>query len=162
MLFRSPLLGFGTASFRVEGREQQGSEAPTAQAAGVTPDYFKTLGIRLLDGRTFTETDDGPNRVVVVDETMARMRTQLAGIVGEVAARIFGQTQEQTTAFAHKLGLAMQLTNIIRDVGEDARRGRVYLPAEELAVHGLTAEDILSLKDGPAFQAMMEIGRAHV
>ncbi len=48
----------------------------------------------------------------------------VAGVVGEVAARIFGQTQAQTTQFAHKLGLAFQLTNIIRDVGEDATRGR--------------------------------------
>jgi phytoene synthase len=47
----------------------------------------------------------------------------VAGVVGEVAARIFGQTQEKTTAYAHKLGLAFQLTNIIRDVGEDAGAG---------------------------------------
>jgi phytoene synthase len=56
----------------------------------------------------------------------------VAGVVGEVAARIFGQTQEQTTAYAHKLGQALQLTNIIRDVGEDAMRGRIYLPVSEL------------------------------
>jgi phytoene synthase len=47
----------------------------------------------------------------------------VAGIVGEVAANIFGQTSPQTTAYAHRLGLALQLTNIIRDVGEDALRG---------------------------------------
>ena len=55
----------------------------------------------------------------------------VAGIVGEVAARIFGQTQAQTTQYAHALGQALQLTNIIRDVGEDAMRGRIYLPVNE-------------------------------
>jgi phytoene synthase len=56
----------------------------------------------------------------------------VAGVVGEVAARIFGHTQTQTLAYAHRLGLALQLTNIIRDVGDDARRGRIYLPMDEL------------------------------
>jgi len=56
----------------------------------------------------------------------------VAGVVGEVAARIFGQTDPATTAYAHKLGQALQLTNIIRDVGEDALRGRIYLPVSEL------------------------------
>jgi hypothetical protein len=56
----------------------------------------------------------------------------VAGVVGEVSARIFGQTDPRTTAYAHKLGLAFQLTNIIRDVGEDAMRGRIYLPVSEL------------------------------
>jgi len=50
----------------------------------------------------------------------------VAGVVGEVAARIFGQTDDATTLYAHKLGLAFQMTNIIRDVGEDALRGRIY------------------------------------
>ncbi len=52
----------------------------------------------------------------------------VAGIVGEVASNIFGRRHEDTLQYAHRLGLAMQLTNIIRDVGEDARRGRIYLP----------------------------------
>jgi hypothetical protein len=56
----------------------------------------------------------------------------VAGIVGEVAAKIFGQTDAATTTYAHKLGLAFQLTNILRDVGEDALRGRIYLPLQEL------------------------------
>ena len=47
----------------------------------------------------------------------------VAGVVGEVAAGIFGRSSDTTTAYAHRLGLAMQLTNIIRDVGDDARRG---------------------------------------
>lgn len=67
----------------------------------------------------------------------------VAGVVGEVAARIFGQTQPQTTEFAHQLGLAFQLTNIIRDVGEDATRGRVYLPINELQQFNVKAHELI-------------------
>ncbi len=63
---------------------------------------------------------------------LARYCDLVAGVVGEVAARIFGHTDPATLDYAHRLGLALQLTNIIRDVGDDARRGRIYLPADEL------------------------------
>jgi len=79
----------------------------------------------------------------------------VAGVVGEVAARIFGQSQEETTHYAHQLGLAFQLTNIIRDVGEDALRGRIYLPVNELQQFEVSAKDILERRDSPAFQALM-------
>ena len=79
----------------------------------------------------------------------------VAGVVGEVAASIFGQTQDDTTAYAHQLGLAFQLTNIIRDVGEDALRGRIYLPMNEMQQFGVSAQDILQRNDTPAFQALM-------
>ncbi len=67
----------------------------------------------------------------------------VAGVVGEVAAHIFGQTQAQTTAYAHQLGLAFQLTNIIRDVGEDAVRGRIYLPINELQRFDVKAHELI-------------------
>ena len=67
----------------------------------------------------------------------------MAGIVGEVASNIMGRTQAQTVTFAHRLGLAMQLTNIIRDVGDDARRGRIYLPISELQQFDVKANEIL-------------------
>ena len=67
----------------------------------------------------------------------------VAGVVGEVAASIFGRTQDTTVAYAHKLGLAMQLTNIIRDVGDDARRGRIYLPVAELQRFDVKAAELL-------------------
>jgi phytoene synthase len=79
----------------------------------------------------------------------------VAGVVGEVAARIFGQTQPQTTAYAHTLGQALQLTNIIRDVGEDAMRGRIYLPVNELQQFGVTAQDILNRNYSERFTALM-------
>lgn len=67
----------------------------------------------------------------------------VAGLVGEVACNIFGRSSEATVAYAHRLGLAMQLTNIIRDVGDDARRGRIYIPMSELAQHDVKAQDLL-------------------
>ena len=75
---------------------------------------------------------------------LARYCHLVAGVVGEVAARIFGQTEDATTAYAHKLGLAMQLTNIIRDVGDDARRGRIYLPVSELQRFEVKAAEVLA------------------
>ena len=79
----------------------------------------------------------------------------VAGVVGEVAARIFGQTEEGTTAYAHKLGLAFQLTNIIRDVGEDALRGRIYLPVNELQKFDVKVHEILKRQYSDRFTALM-------
>jgi phytoene synthase len=67
----------------------------------------------------------------------------VAGVVGEVAANIFGLTDPATIAYAHKLGQAFQLTNIIRDVGEDAIRGRIYLPMSELQQFDVKAHELL-------------------
>ena len=87
----------------------------------------------------------------------------VAGEVGEVAANIFGQTQPQTTAYAHKLGQALQLTNIIRDVGEDALRGRIYLPIDELQRFDVKAHEILKRTYSDRFTALMQFQaqRAH-
>lgn len=87
----------------------------------------------------------------------------VAGVVGEVAARIFGQSQAQTTSYAHTLGLAFQLTNIIRDVGEDALRGRIYLPLDELGRFGVSEQEILQRQYSDRFQALMKFqtDRAH-
>lgn len=91
----------------------------------------------------------------------------VAGVVGEVAANIFGRTQAQTIDYAHRLGLAMQLTNIIRDVGDDARRGRIYLPVDELQRFDVKANEILK-RESPwgysdRFTALMrfQAERAH-
>ena len=87
----------------------------------------------------------------------------VAGVVGEVAASIFGRTDDATIGYAHRLGLAMQLTNIIRDVGDDARRGRIYLPMSELKQFGVTAQDILNRGYSDRFTALMKFHaeRAH-
>jgi 15-cis-phytoene synthase len=80
----------------------------------------------------------------------------VAGVVGEVSARIFGQSDSRTTDYAHTLGLAFQLTNIIRDVGEDALRGRVYLPLSELQRFDVKAHEILNRKYSDRFLALMK------
>ena len=80
----------------------------------------------------------------------------VAGVVGEVSARIFGQTSDATTEYAHRLGLAFQLTNIIRDVGEDALRGRIYLPVNELQQFDVKAHEILSRTYSDRFVALMK------
>ena len=94
---------------------------------------------------------------------LARYCHLVAGIVGEVAAGIFGRTQAATTEYAHKLGLAMQLTNIIRDVGDDARRGRIYLPMSELKQFDVKAQEILNRGYSERFTALMKFQaeRAH-
>lgn len=78
-----------------------------------------------------------------------------ASVVGLLSARIFGQTQEQTSDYAQKLGLAFQLTNIIRDVGDDARRGRIYLPQEDLDKFGVSPHEILDQQHSERFEALM-------
>jgi phytoene synthase len=94
---------------------------------------------------------------------LARYCHLVAGVVGEVAANIFGRTEEATVAYAHKLGLAMQLTNIIRDVGDDARRGRIYLPASELKQFDVKAQEVLNRGYSDRFTALMKFQaeRAH-
>jgi phytoene synthase len=91
----------------------------------------------------------------------------VAGVVGEVAAHIFGQADaaptSQATAYAHTLGQALQLTNILRDVGEDARKGRIYLPVSELQKFDVKAHEILNLIHSERFIALMrdQAAKAH-
>ena len=87
---------------------------------------------------------------------------RVAAVVGQLAAAIFGYSERATLKYAHDLGLAFQLTNIIRDVGEDARRNRIYLPQDELAQFGVTESDILAGHASPAFRALMahQVARA--
>ena len=81
---------------------------------------------------------------------------RVASVVGLLAAGIFGYRDARTLDYAKNLGIAFQLTNIIRDVGEDARKNRVYLPVEDLQRFGVPAADILQAKETPAFRTLME------
>ena len=81
---------------------------------------------------------------------------RVASVVGLLSAEIFGYTDRQTLKYAHDLGLAFQLTNIIRDVGEDARRGRIYLPIDELQQFEVPAKDILEARHSDRFVALMK------
>lgn len=80
---------------------------------------------------------------------------RVASVVGLLSARIFGFEDRQTLKYAHELGIALQLTNIIRDVGEDARRGRIYLPVEELQQFNVPANDLLESVHSERFVALM-------
>ncbi len=80
----------------------------------------------------------------------------VAGIVGLLSAKIFGYTQPETLNYAENLGVAFQLTNIIRDVGEDARRERVYLPLDELARFSVQVADILHGRETDDFKRLIE------
>jgi phytoene synthase len=99
--------------------------------------------------------------------TLQRYCHLVAGVVGEVSASIFGATQPATMEYARRLGQALQLTNIIRDVGDDARRGRVYLPISELQQFDVKVHELLK-REAPwgysdRFTALMrfQAERAH-
>ena len=81
---------------------------------------------------------------------------RVASVVGLLAAEIFGSTDRRTQKYAHDLGMAFQLTNIIRDVGEDARRGRIYLPIEDLQKFDVKASEILNAQYSDNFRRLME------
>ena len=87
---------------------------------------------------------------------------RVAGVVGMLAAGIFGYCDARTLQYAKELGIAFQLTNIIRDVGEDARKNRIYLPMADLKEHGVPAADILQSRESDEFRSLMryEAGRA--
>ncbi len=79
----------------------------------------------------------------------------VAGVVGILAAGIFGYRDARTLEYARRLGIAFQLTNIIRDVGEDARKNRIYLPIADLQQFGVGAADLLQARHSEAFVALM-------
>ena len=111
---------------------------PHSQSYGITPAHL----LAVIDG---CEMDLQQSRYLDF-AGLQRYCHLVAGVVGEVAANIFGRSQEETIAYAHRLGLAMQLTNIIRDVGDDARRGRIYLPVSELRQFDVKASELLERK----------------
>ena len=81
---------------------------------------------------------------------------RVASAVGLICVEIFGYRNQAAKAYAENLGLALQLTNIIRDVGEDARRNRVYLPLDELSHFGVSATDVAHLRESDAFRRLID------
>jgi len=81
---------------------------------------------------------------------------RVAGVVGLLSAEIFGYQDARTLSYAADLGLAFQLTNIIRDVGEDVRRRRIYLPLDEMERYGVTLADITAARETENFRRLME------
>ncbi|WP_256081827.1 presqualene diphosphate synthase HpnD [Massilia sp. YIM B04103] len=91
---------------------------------------------------------------------MSKYCWHVASVVGILSASIFGATRPETLQYAEKLGHAFQLTNIIRDVGEDARKGRIYLPVNELQQFNVTAADLLNARHSENFVKLMEFQTA--
>ncbi|HEV7800260.1 MAG TPA: presqualene diphosphate synthase HpnD [Burkholderiales bacterium] len=81
---------------------------------------------------------------------------RVAGVVGILSAKTFGYRDARTLDYAENLGLALQLTNIIRDVGEDSRRNRIYLPLHEMAQFGVTTDDITAGRETENFRNLMQ------
>ena len=81
---------------------------------------------------------------------------RVASVVGLLSAAIFGYEDPRTLKYAENLGMAFQLTNIIRDVGEDARRDRLYLPLDEIGRFGVPVADIMQARESDGFRQLME------
>jgi phytoene synthase len=129
--------------------------APHVQAYGITA---QRLG-EIIEGM---QMDLVQNRYLDYP-ALKRYCYHVASVVGILAASIFGYTDARTLEYAEKLGLAFQLTNIIRDVGDDARKGRIYLPVAELQQFNVPAADILNRRYGEHFTRLMrfQADRAH-
>jgi phytoene synthase len=133
-------------------------------AGAPTHPVTKALGPHLLpyalDGKHLLAIVDGMemdlNQTRYLDyPALKRYCWHVAGVVGILSASIFGATRPETLEYAERLGLAFQLTNIIRDVGEDARKGRIYLPVNELQQFQVTAADILNARHSDNFERLM-------
>ena len=85
---------------------------------------------------------------------------RVAGVVGLLSARIFGHTQPATLEYARNLGIALQLTNILRDVGEDVRRNRIYIPLDELARFGVSTDDLILFRETPELGRLLQFQAA--
>lgn len=114
-----------------------------------------------LDKALFNEMIDGMEMDLNFNRYADFKQLQLycyrvASVVGLLSAQIFGFNHRRTLKYAHDLGMAFQLTNIIRDVGEDARRKRIYLPLDELAQFNVTEDDILKSRESANVKALMD------
>jgi phytoene synthase len=121
---------------------------PFAGSFGITQDRLGAV----LDGM---EMDLRQNRYLDY-AALERYAHLVAGVVGELSASIFGFSDPRTLQYAERLGRALQLINIVRDVGDDARRGRIYLPLDELQRHGVKAADLLEARYVDGFVPLMQ------
>jgi phytoene synthase len=127
---------------------------PVTKAISAFKDKFSISAERLneiIDGMemdlTQTRYLDWPG--------LERYCHRVASVVGLLAAGIFGYRDPRTLDYARALGIAFQLTNIIRDVGEDARKNRIYLPMDDMKKFGVPAADILNSKETAEFKQLM-------
>ena len=130
------------------------AQHPVTKALAVHKDRFALEKNRLEDIIDGMEMDLTQSRYLDW-AGLERYCYRVAGAVGLLAAAIFGYREARTLEYARALGIAFQLTNIIRDVGEDARKNRIYLPMADLKQFGVPAADILNSKQTPEFQQLM-------
>jgi phytoene synthase len=107
--------------------------------------------LELLEG---VSSDLVKNRYANFDE-LYKYSYQVASVVGLMTTDVFGFSGEKAKLHAEHLGIAMQLTNILRDVGEDLDRNRIYIPQEDLLRFNVTEEDLFARKITPEFKALM-------
>jgi phytoene synthase len=119
----------------------------TVRRFGIPHDYFR----QMIDG---ISSDLEPRTLENFDE-LYRYCYQVASVVGLTIIHIFGFDTRSALPLAEKCGIAFQLTNILRDIREDAELGRIYLPAEDLRRFGVTPEDLRSAKRTPQFLDLM-------
>ena len=139
------------AIFAADGKPSH----PVALALASVASTFNLTAGRLNEIIDGMEMDLDYNRYADFD-TLRHYCYHVASVVGLCSAEIFGYRNPKTLEYAQDLGLAFQLTNIIRDVGEDARRDRIYLPQDELARFGVSNEDILQSRETDNFRRLIE------
>lgn len=127
----------------------------------VTKALLPHIDTYLLSAEHFNEIIDGMEMDLKFNRYEDFTQLQLycyrvASVVGYLSAQIFGFTDRNTLKYAHDLGMAFQLTNITRDVGEDARRNRIYLPIDEMKKFNVSEEDILKCRETDAVKALLE------
>jgi 15-cis-phytoene synthase len=142
-------------------REELGNVFGGTPSRAISRALGDNVGRFGIPRRYFEELIDG----VEMDLTQRRYQSfldlnlycrRVASAVGLICIEIFGYRNPSTRVYAEQLGIACQLTNIIRDVREDAGRGRIYLPLEDLARFGVTEEEILNSSYTPRFRSLME------
>jgi 15-cis-phytoene synthase len=139
---------------QVETMYQGKAEHPVTQALSPWLTPFQITRERLLAIIDGMEMDLDQTRYLDWP-ALEKYCWHVAGVVGELSAGIFGAQSPAILQYASKLGIAFQLTNIIRDVGDDARRGRIYLPISDLQTFGVRAADILNSQYSEKFNALM-------
>jgi len=152
------------ASWRTELNAVYTGAPRTAQGTALQP-FVQEFNLprarfeELIDG---VEMDLSRERYETFDELLEYCR-RVASSVGLICVEIFGYRDLGSLAYAESLGIALQLTNIIRDIATDLRRGRIYLPCEDLRRFGVTEDDLHRGEVTPAVAALLEFecARAH-
>ena len=124
----------------------------TVRRFGIPHEYFR----QMIEG---IESDLEPRRIETFDE-LYRYCYHVASVVGLTIIHIFGFDTRSALPLAEKCGVAFQLTNILRDIREDAELGRVYIPAEDLRRFGVTDEDLRAGRRDQPFLKLMRFEAA--